>query len=510
MLVLCLCFISAGMALAQSQTSYYISNTGNDNNPGTRLKPFRTIQKLNYIKLKPGSKVYLAGNETFKGPLLLSSDESGTKAQPILITSYGKGVATINGRFEFAILVNSSYTILRNLKVKGAGRKGGNTTDGIRISFTNGNLVQDVTIEGFQKSGLFVYQCSNTEIIKVTARDNGQSGIEVAGTRDTSKNILIKDCLAENNPGDPTNFTNHSGNGILVGGSDHVVIDHCVATNNGWDMPRLGNGPIGIWGYESNDLVIQYCISYNNKTQGGASDGGGFDLDGGTTNSVIQYCLSYDNEGSGYGLFQYEGASPWSNNTIRYCISIDDGIKTEGAGGFLVWSTVVGGVGLRNCQVYNNVVYNRYAAAVAFNVSSKIENFLFANNIFVGQNMIVKGLPSGEKFLGNIWWGIDGVPLNFRGFGNLAEWAKNTGQETINAEQKGRQTDPLLKGPFTTKLTDPYQLKSLTGYQLQDNSPLIDSGLDLDTMFRIKPAATDFYGKPVLKGKAPDPGIDEN
>jgi hypothetical protein len=509
LLVFCFALLVTSMAFAAPQTSYYVSRNGNDNYKGTRLKPFKTLQKLNGIKLLPGTKVYLAGGQIFDGPLILTAEESGTPDKPILITSYGKGMATIDGRFKQAILINSSYTILSRIKAKGAGRKAGNTTDGIVLSFTKGNRVEDVVTEGFQKSGLEVNNCSNAKILKVTARHNGGGGINISGKWETSKNILIKDCLAENNPGDPTNFTNHSGNGILVGGSDSVIIDHCVATNNGWDMPRIGNGPVGIWGYESSHLIIQYCISYNNKTHKGASDGGGFDFDGGITNSVIQYCLSYDNEGSGYGLFQYEGASRWANNIMRYCISINDAKKTGGAGGILVWSSAIDSIGLHSCQVYNNLVYNQHAPAVNFSKESENEGFLFANNIFIGSDTVVNGPSSGERFMGNVWWGINDNNIKFRGYANLAEWAKVTGQETLNNEVRGMQTNPLLKGPVITTLTDPYKLNTLTQYQLQPNSPVIDSGLNLKALFDIIIPAHDFYGNPAIKGKAANPGIHE-
>ena len=101
-------------------------------------------------------------------------------------------------------------------------------------------------------------------------------------------------------------------------------------------MPRQGNGPVGIWAWMSDHVKIQYCISYKNRTSRGGKDGGGFDLDGGVTNSLIQYCLSYENEGAGYGLFQYPGASDWSNNIIRYSVSINDARTTEGAGSFFI------------------------------------------------------------------------------------------------------------------------------------------------------------------------------
>ena len=492
-----------------SQTGYYVGRNGNDTNRGTKAKPFKTIEKLNSMHLEPGSTVYLEGGSAFTGPLILNSDESGTKEHPVMITSYGKGAALINGDLKEAIIIKSSFFIVKNINVKGAGRKEGNTTNGISVASADGAVIDNVIAEGFQKSGINFSNCRNSEILKVLAKNNGFCGINVSGTKSKSKNIVIKDCTADNNPGDPSNLRGHSGNGILVGGSDSVLIDHCTATNNGWDMPRKGNGPVGIWGYETDHLIIQYCISYGNKTQEGASDGGGFDLDGGISNSIVQYCLSYDNQGSGYGLFQYQGASKWDNNIVRYCISINDGRKTSGVGGFFIWNGSADSAGLSNSQIYNNLVYNDFVPALSFESSSKNRKLLFANNIFIGKGDIVSGPSSGETFLGNVWWNIAGTSIKFRGFSSLIDWANATGQEKLNGEMKGLQTDPLLLGPITTNLTDPYKLNSLTGYKLKTNSPVIDKGIDLKALYNIITPAKDFFGNQTPKGRAPEPGIHE-
>jgi len=224
--------------------------------------------------------------------------------------------------------------------------------------------------------------------------------------RKMSNNILIQNCRAENNPGDPSILNNHSGNGILVGVSDCVIIDHCTATNNGWDMPREGNGPVGIWAWESSHITIQYCVSYKNRTSRNGKDGGGFDLDGGVTNSVIQYCLSYENEGAGYGLFQYSGASRWSDNIIRYCTSINDGLKTAGSGGFFLWNGSGDDSQLTNCQIYNNLVYSDSVPVLSFENASAHKNFSFYNNIFIGSVQPISGHNSGSTFNGNTWWSM--------------------------------------------------------------------------------------------------------
>src|SRR5438477_3503617 len=100
--------------------AYFISQIGNDNNPGTKTKPFKTLQKINTIKLNPGDQIYLKGKESFPGTLLLNVN--GSSHKPILITSYGGGKATIGGGTKEAIILHGSHFQLKNINVKGAGR----------------------------------------------------------------------------------------------------------------------------------------------------------------------------------------------------------------------------------------------------------------------------------------------------------------------------------------------------------------------------------------------------
>ena len=429
---------------------------------------------------------------------------------PIRVESLGEGRAVINGGNAEAILIDScGYIRIKDLDIRGNGRNNGNKTNGLSISQSQHCSVEDLNASGFQKSGVDLYNCTESEVRKVNAFNNGFCGINIMGSeRKLSGKILIQDCTAENNPGDPTNLDNHSGNGILAGVSDSVTIDHCTATNNGWDMPRVGNGPVGIWTWESDHVTIQYCISYKNKTSKNAKDGGGFDLDGGVTNSIIQYCLSYENQGAGYGLFQYAGASDWTNNTIRYCVSINDALTTEGAGGIFIWNGSNELSQLTNCMLYNNVVFNNKAPLISFENSSAHKNFKFCNNIFIGSGQPITGINSGSMFLGNVWWNTGGSN-KFMNFNNLAEWAKKTGQETLNGHFIGIQEDPKFTGPLITDLTDPYQLNKLYGYTLQPDSPLKNKGLDLRSVPGVVNPVKDFFGNPVPMGAATEPGIYE-
>lgn len=490
------------MQCTNSTNGYYVSQSGNDNNPGTKAKPFKTLQKVNSIQLKPGDVIYLKGGEIFPGTLSLKIN--GTSEKPVVITSYERahGHAIIDGGNKDAIILRGNYFQLKDINVKGAGRNTGNMTNGITLSGSSEAVVENIKTEGFQKSGIEINRCRNVALKNVYAVNNGFCGIYITGSKDTmAKNIIVKDCKAESNPGDPAMLDNHSGNGILAGWSDNVLIDHCVATNNGWDMPRVGNGPVGIWAYESNAVTIQYCISYRNKTSKGGKDGGGFDLDGGVTNSVIQYCLSYENEGAGYGLFQYWGASLWHHDTVRYCVSINDATTTEGSGGIFVWNGVDDSVQLADCAVYNNVVYSTHAPAIQFEPMSANKNFLFVNNIFIGNGPVVHGPTSGEKFIGNVWWKA-GEGITFRDHKDLAAWSEATGQEKLNGQIAGKEIDPKLNGPFVTTITDPYQLYSLVGYTLSKKSPLYDSASGL-TRFKLASPARDFFDNPVSGNSIP-------
>lgn len=483
----------------QNDSIYIDNELGNDSNSGTMNSPIKTITELNSRLEKKPVSIFFAAGQTFPGTILLKN-HTGEASDTLMITSYGKGLATIDGESSEAIKIESCrYISVNNLIIIGKGRKDGNIKNGISFLSCGNCLVSNIDVSGFQKSGIDLYDCRLSEVRNVFAHENGFSGINIMGSeRSKSGKILIRDCKAENNPGDPTNLDNHSGNGILAGVSDSVMIDHCTATDNGWDMPRTGNGPVGIWAWESSNVTIQYCISYRNKTQKNAKDGGGFDLDGGVRNSVIQYCLSYENEGAGFGLFQYAGASPWSGNTIRYCISINDAETTKGAGSIFIWNGTKDKSQLSDCRVYNNVFYNSRTPLISFENDSEHEMFIFTNNIFLGSDEVFCGINSGSAFVSDVWWSIE-KPLKFMGLKSLQEWMQGTGFNN------NFYMDPIMNGPFITSITDPYKLHDLTGYRLNPASP----ARDLGSIVTSDSAMIDFFGNHVFSGKNPEPGIHE-
>jgi len=408
-------------------SSYYVSSlTGNDRNPGTIEKPFQTIGRVNQLKLQAGNSVFFAGGQTFKGNLYFKGI-SGTKENPVQVSSYGKGRAIIDAGNGTGIKADScAWLQVKNFKVLGSDRLKGNEGSGIELRKTQNCMIDSVETSGFLWSGIKAVGGRNLRITHVYAHDNGFSGINVESDGQDSgglegswgksfRDVYIAHCVAENNPGCPVVKNNHSGNGILIGGVTKGVIEYCEAMNNGWDMPREGNGPVGIWAYQSDSITIQYCYAHDNKTSAKGKDGGGFDLDGGITNSIVQYNFSANNEGAGYGLFQYYGATVWKNNIVRNNISYNDGRK-NGQAGFLMWISNGKPEPISDCQIYENTVVNCYGHAISFEPGEYL-NFDFRNNTFIlteNPKSYINGNYSGATFTENlVWTSTKKLPLPF-------------------------------------------------------------------------------------------------
>ncbi len=324
-------------------TTYYVGPGGDDTSSGlSPQKAWRTIEKANQLDLEPGDRILFAGGATFNGTLVLSAVDAGTKNARIIVSSYGEGRAVINGLDREALIAEDCNDLtVSNIEFAGSGRKDGNTTDGLFIRNCNNLKLDNLLVHGFQHSGVHVQKCDDASLTRITARENGFAGIHVTGNTMNdpenydNHNLYIGYCVAENNPGDPSVLKNHSGNGILASSVKRGTIEYCEAFNNGWDMQWTGNGPVGIWIWDCTDFTIQHCIAHHNKTNPVAADGGGFDFDGGVSNSVIQYCISHNNEGAGFGLYEFGAAKPWENNIVRYNISQDDGKRNAGSVG--IW-----------------------------------------------------------------------------------------------------------------------------------------------------------------------------
>lgn len=464
----------------QGRAFYVDQINGNDSNSGEMPEnAWATISRINAAQFQIGDTILFCGGQTFEGTIRLKK-LNGTTEQNITISSYGAGRATISGGNTEAFVADScSFLSVQNLSFVGAGRKNGNTTSGVEINVCKDIFIDSVSVSGFQKAGLKITDSENVMITNVHAFENGFAGILTGEAyykpfKLLSKNIYIGYCTAENNPGDPTILDNHSGSGILISGTDSAVVEYCLAKNNGWDQPWEGNGPIGIWAFHSNNVIIQHCIAHSNKTNRKGWDGGGFDFDGGVTNSVMQYNLSYNNMGPGYGLYQYSGAAKWENNTVRYNISFNDGTDIDHCG-LQIWNGQITGPEMKNALIYNNVFYNDFGKALNYK-NGNIPGLYYANNLFVSKLEPVSGKHSKSVFENNLYWQMDSTEFKF------------------DEDLSGLIVDPKLKSPDSLEFQfeDPSKLKEMELFKLFQDSPCIAKGKLIQ-----KNGGFDFWGTPL-------------
>jgi hypothetical protein len=472
---------------------YYVSPKGEDRAAGKKGAPWRTVARVNLAQFQPGDRLLFEGGQTFAGRIEIGAADSGTESAPVVIASYGQGRATIDGaKGEALVIDGASHINIRSLEFQGAGRKTGSESSGVVLRNSSNLVVEDIEARGFRASGLSINGVTNARIIRVRAHLNGFAGISSHGA--LSRNLHLSQCLVENNPGDPTVRRNHSGNGIVIGQAQDVIVERCEARYNGWDMPWNGNGPVGIWAYRSDRVIIRHCVSHHNRST--AKDGGGFDFDGGMTNSVLEYNYSHSNFGAGYLICQYANAGLFENNVVRYNISQDDGLFDHNAGIF-VW---VGGAEMKSTLVHNNTVFNSKGSAVIIAGGKAYENQMprltFYNNIFVTQGPQIVGAKHGQ-FAGNLYWSIGERGFRVDDHRSLEEWANATGQEKVAGSLAGVFADPMLRKDGNGLLTDPARMTELREYQLLPDSPAAGRGLDLRALFSLDPGKHDYFGIPL-------------
>lgn len=162
---------------------------------------------MNQTAFKPGDHILFAGDQTFTGTIRLDSNSKRTIKQKIVISSYGKGQAMINGGNGEGIDANGcKHFLIINLKLVGSDRKYGNTIDGIRLMNTEDVTVTHIEVSGFRGSGIATIGDKKSCITHIYAHQNGFAGIAVrsAEWKAITEDLYISHCTAENNPGDPS------------------------------------------------------------------------------------------------------------------------------------------------------------------------------------------------------------------------------------------------------------------------------------------------------------------
>jgi hypothetical protein len=527
---------SAFFANSVAAVDYYVSCVGDDAQDGTVPdRAWRTVARAQRQALRPGDRLLFRGGDTFDGNIVVKITGAPSARAPITIRSYGQGKATLRAGKGTGIAVeNCGGVVIRDLIVDGQDRRS-NKGSGVSILNTlpAARCLEHVRIENvearrFGKYGIAVggwpddksqSGFRDVRISRCRASDNVYVGIHVYGIHDfyaktyAHHDVAVIDCVAHDNPGDPDYLDNHSGSGILLHDVDGGRIDGCAAFGNGSLCRAQGGGPVGIWAWASRKLVIQNCVSVRNRT-GGPYDGGGFDFDGGVSESILQYNYSAENDGAGYLVFDF-GAAPFplANNVVRFNVSENDGRKNAYAG---ITVNSFGGP-ITGLHLLHNLVYvgpseAKESGAALFIGKSK--NCRVHNNLFIAAGRALAHIGSDASGLciqGNHYW-ASGSPFLVRHSGkeyrSLATWRQHAEVERLDGKEVGSTGDPLLMGLLPgVPPTEASKRTALERFQLRAGSPLRGAGVDVKKLFGIDIGDRDFWGNPLPRNHPAAVGV---
>ena len=278
---------------AQTGSTYFVSKTGSDSNPGTRRSPWLTIQHA-ANSVSAGATVYVLGgvyNESVNFPA------SGTATAPISFASYPGQTAIIDGT---DLPVNGAQGLINIV-----GERSYITVEGFEIrnytTSSEDNVPTGVWITG---SGTGV-QILNNRIhnIRTQAEANGNAfGISVYGTSKTPITQLV---ISGNEVYDLRTGESESVN--VDGNVTHFKItNNLVHDNDNIGIDAIGYEGVGPVGYDEAMFgEISGNTVYNISGITNPGEGRGYDADG-------LYC-----DGCAYVTFE--------RNVI---IQVDYGIET--------------------------------------------------------------------------------------------------------------------------------------------------------------------------------------
>jgi hypothetical protein len=453
------------------------SVAGDDSNPGTSSgHAWKTLAKVNATTFQPGERILFKSGATWTGQLWPKG--SGNAEAPIVIDKYGGDkLPRIDGAgtAEDAVLLrNQEYWEIRHLEITNTGATSAERRGVHVVGENSGDLhhvyLQDLTIhdvngtEEDKVNGGISYTLIGdghpTRFVDLRIEGNhirhvDRSGIFGSSTHwERSKwypslGVVIRHNTLEDIGGD--GIVNVATDGALV---EYNVVAHASQRSQDYN--------VGIWPWSSDNTVIQFNEVYGTR---GQHDAEGFDSDWNSRNTIIQYNYSHDNDG-GFLLICNEGSQPADRSVgnigtiVRYNISQNDhhrGIKLSGP--------------VRNTLIYNNTIFVGKAEDVDLVLHTDwggwAADTYFYNNIFYVEgagrfSYGVKGNPDGSYVP---------APGPGKSTNNVYDYNLYYGVQPVN-DPHALVADPL----FVTPGLAAEGRDSAAGYELQNNSPAIDSG----------------------------------
>ncbi|WP_242403677.1 hypothetical protein [Paenibacillus pini] len=486
--------------MAAGGNTYYVDNlSGNDSNGGTSSgSAWKTLTKVNATTFAPGDKILFKAGGSWQGQLWPKG--SGASGSPIVIDMYGTGnkplITGVKSELSTVLLKNQEYWEINNLEVtnpssdpftrdwKGArGERRGvyvlNEESGILNHIYIKNLnIHDVDGVYTTRSGGIIFDSvgswTPSAFNDVLIDGNTLTDVDAYGI------YISSNCIVRYGMGDlwewvpkpygawtPSTNVKISNNTVVRAATGAIawnVTDGAIVEHNTvQEATYLATNAAIWWAYADNN-VVQFNESF--ATRNGSEDGTGFDVDAGNIGSVVQYNYSHDNAG---GFMLYVNDTYYTTNTIvRYNISQNDKGRIFRYSGSI--DTVLN---------YNNSIYVGAASG------NPVMSDYFTKS---------SGSPKNIKNYNNVYYSVGdrGWTLTGQTFDSNAYYG---GKTLVSSDAHKVTVNPKLVSPGSGGTG----MNTVTGYQLQSDSPLIGAGVPI-----ANNGGRDYFGNLLYNG---DPDI---
>ena len=305
------------------KSAYYISENGNDANPGTEALPWQTTDKINNFEFTPGDTVLFARGSHFTGGFVVKS--SGRPGKPITFTSYGRGAPPVftNPRYSKlhgnAIRINGSYIVI---------------------------------------NGLYFYNCPKSPVCE-DVRTLGAIFISVGADHN-----IVKNCEMSKTPIGIQTYGHHT----LI--TKNYIHDNNVAIRPHW-------GPVCVFVCTSNNEVSYNRFeNYSSPSNEYGHDGGAIEIndrDYAKENIEIHHNSSFRNQ----GFIEFVGKVKQNNMLIHHNVC-------EDYQSFIGFTGACTNMKIENNTVIRVLAHERPDSEdVVFWFYFSNSNLTFRNNIFV-------------------------------------------------------------------------------------------------------------------------------
>jgi len=234
---------------ALSDTYYVSSSAGDDQNPGTKENPWKSLEKISETTFNAGETISLMRGDTFEGCVTLNG--AGTAESPITLTAYGEGDRPfIKGPGD-----DESVCVTIPASSQGwhiIGVEIGHARKGIKILSRERNRY-------YYFEDLYIHDINNKKWKENWDMQNwtywGHSISLVGGG--SVEDLTIKNCLFQGNDCDFDAIDGFSDQGV---GFKNILIDGCTITGGRYNSIYQWTGV----GKTGERFSITNCLFYKN------------------------------------------------------------------------------------------------------------------------------------------------------------------------------------------------------------------------------------------------------